>query len=175
MWRFYGAKHRPPDSALDCSSKSRWSSYFPHAIDSQSVGRSSLRHLPERASSRGQRLAPVVRSAVKEYAASRGISLNQKYDAETISGGMSLVASTGSLMLLPLYVTKMLVPSVVARPLEGEPPTVDLVMGYNKSNTSTLLRRFLTRADDLVAGVQKQDTKSESNRISLPRSVVKGG
>lgn len=110
------------------------------------------------------KLAPVVRSAVKEYAASCGIRLNSKYDAETISGGMSLVASTGCLMLLPLYVTKMLVPSVVARPLAGEPPTVDLVLGYNKSNTSPLLKRFLLRVDELIAGVQKQNSKTESPR-----------
>lgn len=121
------------------------------------------------------KLAPVLKSAVKEYAASSGISLSQKYDAENISGGMSLVASTGSLMLLPIYGTKMLVPSVVARPLEGEPPTVDLVMGYNKSNTSALLKRFLARADDLVAGVQKQNSKFESNWTASKRPVVKGG
>jgi hypothetical protein len=30
--------------------------------------------------------------------------------------------------------------------LEGEPATIDLVMGYNKSNTSSLLKRFLVRA-----------------------------
>lgn len=106
------------------------------------------------------KLAPVLRAVVKEYAASAGISLNQEYDVENISGGMSLVASSGSLMLLPRYGTKMLVPSVVARPLAGEPPTVDLVMGYNKSNTSALLKRFLARADDLVAGVQKAGPES---------------
>jgi LysR family hca operon transcriptional activator len=99
------------------------------------------------------KLAPVVRAAVKDYATRLGIRLNEQYDAETISSGMSLVASTGNLMLLPLYVTKMLVPSVVARPLAGEAPTVDLVMGYNKSNTSTLLKRFLARAEDLAASV----------------------
>jgi LysR family hca operon transcriptional activator len=120
------------------------------------------------------KLAPVLKSTIKEYAASSGISLNQKYDAENISGGMSLVASTGSLMLLPIYGTKMLVPSVVARPLEGEPPTVDLVMGYNKSSTSALLKRFLVRADDLAAGVQKQNSKSQSNWTAAKRPVVKG-
>ena len=45
-------------------------------------------------------------------------------------------------MALPLYVTNMLVPSVVARPLQGEPSTIDLMMGYNKSNTPQLLMRF---------------------------------
>lgn len=96
------------------------------------------------------KLAPILKSTVQEYAARTGITLNQKYDAENISGGMALVASTGSVTLLPLYVTNMLIPSVVARPLEGEPPTIDLMMGYNKSNTSSLLMRFLSRADELV-------------------------
>jgi LysR family transcriptional regulator, hca operon transcriptional activator len=58
--------------------------------------------------------------------------------------------------LLPAYVQNMLIPSVVARPLQGDPPTIDLVMGYNKSNTSGLLKRFLSRADALVKNVQKQ-------------------
>jgi hypothetical protein len=30
------------------------------------------------------------------------------------------------------------------------------MMGYNKSNTSPLLKRFLVRADDLVTAVQKK-------------------
>jgi LysR family hca operon transcriptional activator len=63
---------------------------------------------------------------------------------------MSLVASTGGFTLLPLYVRNALIPSVVARPLRGEVPTIVLMMGYNKSNTSPLLKRFLLRADELV-------------------------
>jgi LysR family transcriptional regulator, hca operon transcriptional activator len=70
---------------------------------------------------------------------------------------MSLVASIGGVTLFPLYAQNMLTPAVVARPLRGEPPTIDLFMGYNKSNTSPLLKRFLSRADELVVGVsQKQ-------------------
>jgi LysR family transcriptional regulator, hca operon transcriptional activator len=104
------------------------------------------------------RLAPVLRSVINDYAAEVGITLKQKYDAENVSGGMSLVVSTGGVTLLPLYVQNMLIPSVVARPLQGEPPTIDLVMGYNKSNTSPLLKRFVSRADELVVGVQKQSS-----------------
>jgi len=115
------------------------------------------------------KLAPVVRTAVQEYAARCGIRLNQKYDAENLSAGMSLVASTGCLMLLPLYATNMLVPSVVARPVQGEPPTVDLVLGYNKSNTSPLLKRFLLRTDDLVAAVKKQYAKLEEKLTATAR------
>jgi LysR family transcriptional regulator, hca operon transcriptional activator len=69
-----------------------------------------------------------------------------------------LVASTGGVTLLPLYVKNILIPSVVARPLQGEPPTIDLMLGYNKSNTSPVLKRFLSRADELVERVsQRQD------------------
>jgi LysR family hca operon transcriptional activator len=69
---------------------------------------------------------------------------------------MSLVASTGGVTLLPRYAENLLAPSVVTRPLQGEVPTIDLVMGYNKSNTSPLLKRFLARADEMVAGIQKK-------------------
>ena len=101
-------------------------------------------------------LAPVLKSVIKDYAAKVGIALQPKYIAEDIYGGMSLLASTGGVTLLPAYVQNMLIPSVVARPLQGDPPTIDLVMGYNKSNTSGLLKRFLSRADALVKNVQKQ-------------------
>src|SRR5215470_15929342 len=96
------------------------------------------------------RVAPVLRSVIEDYAMKAGIRLKQNYDAETLSGGMSLVASTGGFTLLPLYVRNALIPSVVARPLRGEVPTIGLMMGYSKSNTSPLLKRFLLRADELV-------------------------
>jgi LysR family transcriptional regulator, hca operon transcriptional activator len=120
------------------------------------------------------KLAPVLRAVVNEYATRCGFSLDQEHDVENISGGMSLAASTGKLMLLPLYVTNMLAPSLVARPLEGEPPTVELVLGYNKSNTSPLLKRFLLRADDLVSGVQSRTLVSEGERTASKRPVIKG-
>jgi len=100
--------------------------------------------------------APVLKAVVKDYAAKIGITLQEKYEAEDIYGGMSLLVSIGGFTLLPLYVQNMLIPSVVARPLQGESPTIDLVMGYNRSNTSALLKRFVSRADELVAEVQRQ-------------------
>jgi LysR family transcriptional regulator, hca operon transcriptional activator len=84
-----------------------------------------------------------------------GITLKPEYDAENLSAAMSLVASTGGVTLFPLYVQNMLTPSVVARPLQGESPTIDLVMGYNKSNTSALLKRFLLRADEVIASAKE--------------------
>ena len=34
-------------------------------------------------------------------------------------------------------------------PLKGEPPTIDLVIGYNKANTSPILGLFLSRVDQM--------------------------
>src|SRR6201992_3107726 len=97
------------------------------------------------------RAAPVLKTAIEEYAAKVGIKLRQIYDAETLSGGMTLVASTGGFTLLPTYLQNALIPSVVARPLYGGVATIDLVLGYNRSNTSPLLKKFLLRADELAA------------------------
>jgi LysR family hca operon transcriptional activator len=111
------------------------------------------------------RAAPVLKTVIEGYATKIGIKLKQIYDAETLSGGMSLVASTGGFTLLPIYVQNALIPSVVARPLYGDAPTIDLVMGYNKSNTSPLLKKFLLRADELAAsGPRESPLRARKDR-----------
>jgi LysR family hca operon transcriptional activator len=96
------------------------------------------------------RVAPVLKAVIDGYATKSGITLKPEYDA---SSAMSLVASTGGVTLLPLYAQNLLSSSVVIRPLQGQPPTIDLVMGYSRSNTSPLLKRFLARSDELVKKV----------------------
>ncbi|MBV9268199.1 MAG: LysR family transcriptional regulator [Acidobacteriaceae bacterium] len=119
------------------------------------------------------RAAPVLKTVIEEYAAKIGIKLKQIYDAETLSGGMSLVASTGGFTLLPIYVQNTLIPSVVARPLHGEVPTIDLVIGYNKSNTSPLLKKLLHRAGELAANGPR-DNKARSVQTTNRRAVGLG-
>jgi LysR family hca operon transcriptional activator len=46
--------------------------------------------------------------------------------------------------------------AVVTRPLSGEPPTIELVMGYSSANASPLLKRFLARAEELIENVSRQ-------------------
>ena len=99
------------------------------------------------------RVAPALKAVIDAYAAKSGVALKPAYDAENLSSAMSLVASTGGVTLLPLYARNLLSPAVVIRPLQGEAPTIDLVMGYNRSNSSPLLKRFLARTDELVARV----------------------
>ncbi len=72
---------------------------------------------------------------------------------------ISMVASTGGVALLPLYVQKLLPSTVVSRPIQGAPPTVDLVIGYNEANTSSLLKFLLSRVDELKFRVTKNDGK----------------
>ena len=49
-------------------------------------------------------------------------------------------------------VRKELLPSsVTSRPIKGDTPTIDLVLGYNKASTSDILKLFLARVDRLIA------------------------
>jgi LysR family hca operon transcriptional activator len=66
---------------------------------------------------------------------------------------ISLVASTRGVTLLPAYARNFLPWSVISRPLEGEAPTIDLVVGYHRANTSPILKLFLSRIDELIARV----------------------
>jgi LysR family transcriptional regulator, hca operon transcriptional activator len=75
---------------------------------------------------------------------------------DNMAMAMSLVASTRGLALMPAYAKNLLPWSVVSRPLEGEVPTIDLVIGYNKANTSQTLKLFLSRVDELIADVSKK-------------------
>ena len=106
------------------------------------------------------RVAPALKAAIESYAAKNGVVLTPAFDGENLSSVLSLVTSTGGVTLLPLYVRLMLPPSVVIRPLQGEAPTIDLVLGYSRSNTSALLKRFLSRADELVASVGSGSERS---------------
>jgi LysR family transcriptional regulator, hca operon transcriptional activator len=99
------------------------------------------------------RVAPALKAVIENYAAKNGVVLTPAFDGENLSSVLSLVTSTGGVTLLPLYVRLMLPPSVVIRPLQGETPTIDLMLGYSRSNTSALLKRLLSRADELTASV----------------------
>jgi LysR family hca operon transcriptional activator len=102
------------------------------------------------------RISPVLNSVIQDYASKVGITLKAEYEGDNLPSAMSLVVSTGGVTLIPLYAQNMLTPNVVARALEGVPPTIDLSLGYNPANPSPLLRRLLSRADELVANVQNQ-------------------
>jgi LysR family hca operon transcriptional activator len=100
--------------------------------------------------------APVVRTLIEHYFRRWGIDLQPAHRAEYISMLMSLVASTGGLALAPENTCNFLTRSVISRPLAEEAPLVDLVLGYHRANTSTVLELFLSNADELVAYVSRR-------------------
>ena len=102
------------------------------------------------------RTSPVLQSVIGRYASTAGIDLKPMYEGENISLAMSLVASSGGITLVPLYAQNMLTPNVVARALEGDAPTVDLTLGYSDANSSPLLQKLLSRADELIESVRNQ-------------------
>jgi LysR family transcriptional regulator, hca operon transcriptional activator len=95
--------------------------------------------------------APALRAVIDEYAARAGIDLTPDHEVDNISMAISMIVSTRGLALLPLYARNLLPPSVVSRPLHGKAPTIELVIGYNRANTSSLLKMFLSKVDNLVA------------------------
>src|SRR5229473_8055641 len=100
--------------------------------------------------------APVLRVVIDNYLKRSGINITPAHEADNVTMGMSLIASTRGVGLLPAYAQNFLPSSVTSRPLKGYTPTVDLVLGYRKSNESPILKLLLSRLDELVARVSKK-------------------
>ena len=103
----------------------------------------------------GSNKATVLRAVTEDYLRRCGLDIELDYGVDNLAMAMSLVASTRGLALMPAYAKNLLPWSVVSRPLEGEAPTIDLVVGYNKANASPTLKLFLSRLDELIAGVSE--------------------
>jgi LysR family hca operon transcriptional activator len=100
--------------------------------------------------------APVLRVVIDNYLKRSGLNITPAHEADHLSMGMSLIASTRGVGLLPAYAKNFLPQSVTSRPLTGDRPTIDLVLGYKRSNQSPILKLFLSRLDELVARVSKK-------------------
>lgn len=93
----------------------------------------------------------VLRGVVDDYLRSSGVDLTPSHHIDNFAMGISLVASTRGVALLPAYVEPLLPWSVVSRPLLGIPPTIDLAVGYREDNPVPILRAFLSSIDQLIA------------------------
>jgi LysR family transcriptional regulator, hca operon transcriptional activator len=104
--------------------------------------------------------APVLRAVIDEYLKRSGANITpQQHEADHLAMGMSLIASTGGVGLLPVYAQNFLPPSVTSRPLKGDAPTVDLVLGFKKSNQSPVLKILLSRLDELTVRASTRPDK----------------
>jgi LysR family hca operon transcriptional activator len=100
--------------------------------------------------------APVLRGLIDNYLKRSGINITPAHEADHLAMGMSLIASTRGVGLLPAYAQNFLPSTVTSRPLKGDAPTVELVLGFKKSNESPILRLLLSRLDELMARVSKK-------------------
>ena len=103
----------------------------------------------------GSNKAHVLRAVTEDYLRRSGLDIKLDHGVDNMAMAMSLVASTRGLALMPAYAKNLLPSSVVSRPLEGEAPTIEVAVGYSKSNTSPILELFLSRLDELVGPNQK--------------------
>jgi LysR family hca operon transcriptional activator len=92
----------------------------------------------------------VLRDVVDAYLGQSGVDVTPSHHIDNFAMGISLVASTRGVALLPAYVEPLLPWSVVSRKLSGEPPTIDLAIGYRADNPSPVLRTFLGGVDQLI-------------------------
>jgi len=100
--------------------------------------------------------APVLRAVIDDYLRRSGINIAPDHETDNVVMGVSLIASTGGIGLLPAYAQNFLPSSVTSRPLKGDTPTIELVLGYKRSNESPILKLLLSRLDELVARVSKK-------------------
>jgi LysR family transcriptional regulator, hca operon transcriptional activator len=97
--------------------------------------------------------APSLRLVIDDYIRRSGIAIAPAHEADNLAMAISLVASTRGVALLPRYARNFLPWSVVSRPIRGDLPVIDLVIGHHKANTSPILRLFLSRIDELIRRV----------------------
>lgn len=114
--------------------------------------------------------APVLQAVIEDYLKRSGIDTKPQHEADNLAMAMSLVASTRSVALLPADAGNFLPWSVTSRPLAGDVPGIDLVVGYNKANTSPILKLFLSRIDDLIARVSNRGSGPKLTRSRVLRS-----
>jgi LysR family hca operon transcriptional activator len=95
----------------------------------------------------------VLKSAIDDYAAKVGITLKPKHDADNLSSAMSLVALDPRCDIFSTLHGKYADTGSCRSAVAVRPSYHRFIIGYNKSNASPLLKRFLSRADELAVGL----------------------
>jgi LysR family hca operon transcriptional activator len=103
--------------------------------------------------------APTLRVIIDAYLERSGLDLRQTHRVDNLAMAMSFIVSTRGVALVPEYAKNFLPSAVTSRPLAGDLPTIDLVIGYNKTNTSPIVKLFLSRLDELM-GPNKQAART---------------
>jgi LysR family transcriptional regulator, hca operon transcriptional activator len=105
-------------------------------------------------------VARVLRNTVGAYLERSGVQLTSSLEIDNFAMAISLVESTRGVALLPASIDSYLPPSIVSRPLRGDQPTIDLMLGFHKANKSPVLAAFLTRLVELSAQVMSVEKRT---------------
>jgi LysR family hca operon transcriptional activator len=71
--------------------------------------------------------------------------IRPEHEVHNVVHAISMITSTRAVMLLPAYTKGYLPESITTRPVQGEVPTLDLVLAYHKANKSPILKLLLSR------------------------------
>jgi LysR family transcriptional regulator, hca operon transcriptional activator len=113
----------------------------------------------------GANKAAVLRGVTEDYLRRSGLDIKLDHGVDNMAMAMSLVVSTRGLALMPAYARNLLPATVVSRPLEGEAPTIDVAVGYSTSNTSPILKLFLSRLDELKGPDEKTGREPDTQHV----------
>jgi LysR family hca operon transcriptional activator len=124
-----------------------------------------LRHIKGEPFIKPSKTAPTLRKLIEDSLKRSGLDITAVHEVHNLAHAFSIIASTGAVALLPAYAKNYLPASVTSRPIQGNAPTVDLVVAYNEANTSHILKLFLSRVDDLVSrGARNAEQKRLKKR-----------
>ena len=93
----------------------------------------------------------VLRGVVNDYLRRCGARIVAHIEIDNFAMAISMITATGGIALLPASINDFLPPSLISRLLWGK-PTIDLMIGYHKSNRSPVLKTFLDTIDKLDLG-----------------------
>jgi LysR family hca operon transcriptional activator len=96
--------------------------------------------------------SPAVRRVILDYFVRARVDLKPEHEVHNVVHAISMIASTRAVMLLPAYTKSYLPEQITSRPAQGEVPTLDLIIAYQKANNSPILKLLLASAGKL-AGV----------------------
>ncbi|PWT83489.1 MAG: transcriptional regulator [Acidobacteria bacterium] len=116
--------------------------------------------------------APVLRQVIDDYLKRSGVNITANHEIDHPAKAVALIASADGVGIWPAYPLLNFLPdSIVTRPLKGDPPTIDLVLGYKKSNQSAILMFLLSRLDELIARATKREIPKLSNPTHKDKAI----
>jgi LysR family hca operon transcriptional activator len=118
------------------------------------------------------RVPRVLRAVVSGYLKRSGADIVARFEIDNFAMAISLVGSTRGVALLPASIESFLPQSVVSRPLQGEQPTIDLVVGYSKANRSPILESFLSGLADLTAQIERNARRAPQSGLAISPTVA---